>query len=77
MLRGEILLSNGSPNLALRMYSEVINLFPDVVEAHEQRARCYLNLVKKTFLSMVLVFYLSFIIKVLSRNEKFHASTHF
>jgi len=42
MLRGEILFSNKETDLALKIYTEVLNLFPDVLEAYEMRAKCYL-----------------------------------
>ena len=42
MLRGEILFSNKETDLALKIYTEVLNLFPDVLEAYEMRAQCYL-----------------------------------
>ena len=42
MLRGEILFSNNETNLALKIYTEVLSLFPDVLEAYEMRAQCYL-----------------------------------
>lgn len=47
MLRGEILFSNNETKLALKIYTEVLNLFPDVLEAYEMRAQCYLIEVKE------------------------------
>ena len=39
--------SRGDTTLAVRMYTEVINLFPEILEALERRAQCYLTVVKK------------------------------
>ena len=46
--------SGGDTTLAVRMYTEVINLFPEILEAFERRAECYLTVVKKMFLLCML-----------------------
>ena len=51
MLRGEILFSNKETDLALKIYTEVLNLFPDVLEAYEMRAQCYLIGVREKLLN--------------------------
>ena len=55
MLRGEILFSNKETDLALKIYTEVLNLFPDVLEAYEMRAQCYLIGVREKLLKTTIV----------------------
>ena len=58
MLRGEILFSNNETNLALKIYTEVLNLFPDVLEAYEMRAQCYLIEVREKLFNKKTTLYL-------------------
>ena len=54
MLRGEILFSNKETDVALKIYTEILNLFPGVLEAHEYRAQCYFMKVRT---EMFIVFF--------------------
>ena len=63
MLRGELLLSSGSAALAVKIYTELLNLFPGLVVAHEQRAQCHYILVKEhciTFLLMARFYFFTY-----------------
>ena len=51
MTNGKTLFQNGETKMALNIFSEVLCLFPTVLEAHEYRALCLFYLVGATFVS--------------------------
>jgi len=46
MTQGELSLSNSETKVALAFFTEVVNLFPGIPDAHEYRAQCFFILVR-------------------------------
>ena len=46
MTQGKLSFSNSEKKVALAFFTEVVNLFPGIPEAHEYRAQCLFILVR-------------------------------